>query len=292
MFWLTDTVSPLRDVDYEYCHVRPGNLDECLRMSKKCIRNVHELLVAKALEKRTQLAHVRNFTWEFEPTSPSSPAGGISKIIHTLWIGSARMPASYVGYITSWATHHPGWATRHWTEKDVAGVLSHGITSDLYHRLFDARARADVLRYEILHQFGGVYVDADLQAIQNIEALLGSATLFFGREDGHQVNNAVIGATERHPFIRFILLNMRSWSDFSTSRGYRHVWDVTGPNYLRAALDAFRPDARLVEPIHFYPVHFSITHYPASRSVLAAAVTREVGHSGWAAWTSCSDRLR
>ena len=101
-----------------------------------------------------------------------------------------------------------------------------------------------------------------------------------------QVNNALIGAAARHPFVRFALAHLPRWARHVAERaGRHHVWDITGPNFFSSAVEAwnhrchdrdddeedarraatapvapssYSPRWRVVvhPPSVFYPVHF------------------------------------
>ena len=58
--------------------------------------------------------------------------------------------------------------------------------------------RADILRLELLHRHGGVYLDADFECLQPIDPLLEGVDCFLGLLDSGRVSNAVIGAVPGH----------------------------------------------------------------------------------------------
>jgi mannosyltransferase OCH1-like enzyme len=77
-------------------------------------------------------------------------------------------------------------------------------------RTLNPGLRADALRYEILHKYGGIYVDADMALVKPIQTLLqrfSSADLFLGisYSEAFEVNNAIIGSIPQHPLIKLAI---------------------------------------------------------------------------------------
>jgi hypothetical protein len=95
----------------------------------------------------------------------------IPKIIHQIWVGGQPMPARLNQYRQSWATHHPGWEIRLWTDANRPKLQNESLWATAPH----PAAKSDLLRYELLRQFGGLYVDVDFECLRNVEPLLAGA---------------------------------------------------------------------------------------------------------------------
>ena len=63
--------------------------------------------------------------------------------------------------------------------------------------------KSDVLRYEILFQLGGVYVDADMECLRALDGLHATVDFYAGISNSGtiELNNAIIGARPGHPII-------------------------------------------------------------------------------------------
>ena len=128
------------------------------------------------------------------------PAGGgpIPRVIHHVWVGGP-IPEPLVACIDTWPRLHPGWDHRVWRDGDLDWLEN----QELFDRADDitphhGQLRADIARYEILHAFGGVYVDCDMEARRPIDDLLDDGC-FAAWEDDEYVNNAVLGSVPGHP---------------------------------------------------------------------------------------------
>ena len=79
----------------------------------------------------------------------------IPKIFHIIWIGPNPYP--FGEYKESWLKHNPHWELKYWNNDNLP---------DLYNqKIFDLipswAGKADILRYELLYRYGGLYSDAD-----------------------------------------------------------------------------------------------------------------------------------
>src|SRR6266436_7942477 len=92
----------------------------------------------------------------------------IPKIIHQIWLGS-ELPEEFIALQQSWIEYHLGrdWLYKLWTDEDVANM-------ELYNKAFyDATdnygIKSDILRWEILYNFGGVYIDMDFECLRALD---------------------------------------------------------------------------------------------------------------------------
>jgi hypothetical protein len=130
----------------------------------------------------------------------------IPRVIHWVLLGSAPMPDIFSHYLESWRRHHPLWETRTWRD-DTLPPLS---CQAEYERANGFKLRYDIVRLEILRQYGGVIVDMDVEAIRPIDPLLPGISGFIGRVTPHHVGNQVLGAVPHHPFFEEAVARLRA----------------------------------------------------------------------------------
>lgn len=177
----------------------------------------------------------------------------IPRCFHFVWLGG-DVPAEFQQYIDTWRQHHENWDIRLWHEPP--SVLCN---QDLYDRASElapgseAQLRADILRYEILEEHGGVYVDCDFECQRSIEPLLDAVGCFAAWEEtGVWVNNAIMGAVPDHPFISALIDGLEEQVERHAGPGVRPNV-LSGPQYLTGVYKAHK-DAVSVFPQHlFYP---------------------------------------
>lgn len=188
----------------------------------------------------------------------AEPAEPIPRIIHSIWVGGA-VPAEHRRYLATWQHHHPGWRHRHWTEADIEAELYPMGLQPIYDRAswwapgHEGQLRADVVRYEILHRIGGLYVDTDLECLQPVDELLEGQGLVAAREDDHFINNAFMAARPGHPFMANLLENVGGWMMQHKAPGVRPNV-LTGPHFLTQMVAEYRPaDLRILPAELIYP---------------------------------------
>lgn len=184
----------------------------------------------------------------------------IPRTIHQVWIGGP-MPGHLVDYMVSWREHHPDWEYRLWDNNAVAELDMRN--RDLYERADTFampgrgnQVRSDILRYEILSRFGGVYVDADFEALRPIDSLLEGVACFAGWEvPGMWVNMALSGAEPRHPFIEACILGLRANIARYDGRaaGITSSTSLSGPRYLTPIYRKHRDTVTVFPQPWFYP---------------------------------------
>jgi mannosyltransferase OCH1-like enzyme len=183
----------------------------------------------------------------------SSPLiGKIPKIIHQIWLGS-DLPFNYRKLCRSWETHHPGWKYKLWTDADASKIK---ITRrDLYDQATNPGMKSDILRYEILRQYGGVYVDTDFVCIKPLDDL--TFLDFFtgiGYDGVLQLYIGLIATVPNHPIIN-ACCNFQT-PNYSGNKAST-IMNVTGANHFtKAFLDNVTKDTKEVVAFptdFFYP---------------------------------------
>ena len=105
-------------------------------------------------------------------------------------------------------------------------------------------AMADVARYSILRQYGGVYLDADTLCFRSFEPLLqygffagyhskennGTRENNIGNPIREMIANAIIGSTAQHPVI------VRATDELNNQIRGGPAWKVVGPLHLTNVL--------------------------------------------------------
>ncbi len=147
----------------------------------------------------------------------------IPKIIHQIWVG-CPLPERYKKCIESVKKHHPDWEYKLWTEKDVKAFKFS--TQKIYNKASSNQQKSDILRYEILSKFGGVYIDIDYECLKPLTPLVHAHEFFAGLEGPTYVNNAIIGSRPRHPICEALIKRI---SNRSIEDNNKLGWYGTGP---------------------------------------------------------------
>lgn len=185
----------------------------------------------------------------------------IPAVFHRIWVGGPE-PAWLAGYADTWAAHHPGWELRRWDDTSVGGEFPLD-NQDVYDRAEEiagpraGQLRADVLRYELLWRYGGVYIDADFECLAACDDLWADARLFAARQDTHTIANGLMGAEAGHPFVRALIDGLADSVRNQPGEAPRHL---SGPYYLtrlwRYHVTGW-DDLRLLDPDDVFPYGYA-----------------------------------
>jgi mannosyltransferase OCH1-like enzyme len=110
-------------------------------------------------------------------------------------------------YAEGWRERHPGWSYVLWTDCPPEFEV-YDLWRNAEKYVPEANVgqfRSDLLRYEVLYHFGGVYVDTDMEPRQPIDGLLGPGCWAAWEQQDVWIGNAIIGAERHAPFLRRIL---------------------------------------------------------------------------------------
>ena len=160
------------------------------------------------------------------------------KIIHRYWAGPKPMPEEYVRFGQTWEDLNPGWIVVDHGEEilqlwpDLAPVFNHLYERDANHNSIELHVQvADVVGYALLREFGGVYVNTDMEPLQPIEKFLPPmAWASYENYEDFRIVNAAIGAPQPgDPFWTGLLAEL-------PHRYFNNPYDemvmTTGPGFL------------------------------------------------------------
>jgi mannosyltransferase OCH1-like enzyme len=114
----------------------------------------------------------------------------LPKIIHQIWIGNKKRPDIWMDGIKRFAETY-GYEYRLWDDEAVSKLTL--INRSWYDKEPTYNGKSDILRYELLDQFGGIYIDADM-AIVRPDGLHSLINGFVDRDCGFgfEVDNQLI----------------------------------------------------------------------------------------------------
>jgi mannosyltransferase OCH1-like enzyme len=174
----------------------------------------------------------------------------IPPFIHFIWIGSA-VPPKIQTIIDTWKVFHPGWIIKTWQDDQINTFPWQPKQRAAFDEALKAKCwaeAADIWRYNILYEEGGIYSDTDVVCVKPFHELISNGVTFFaGQEtnenrgrDGYKepfyICNALIGAAKHSPVMKRCLdaLIPRSASKYP-NRPKEDLLSRTGPVLLTKA---------------------------------------------------------
>jgi mannosyltransferase OCH1-like enzyme len=201
----------------------------------------------------------------------------IPKRLHLIWVGDdAKRPRQS---IDSWTNKHPTWEFRLWGNAELDGIQWKAKRQiELFRASGHWEGVADLMRYEILHEHGGVYVDADATSVRPLDDWLLDMRLFAVWESERHapglVANGFIGTVPRHPALSSIIrttsrMNEPVWRRTWEIEGLRGVrprfryapfepWRTVGPVFFTKMIRPYCPEnATILPSVLFLPRHYT-----------------------------------
>lgn len=129
----------------------------------------------------------------------------IPKIIHQVWLGSP-LPEAFKKYINTWITMHlkRGWSYKLWTDEDMKTFKL--FNQKFYDETDSAGVKSDLLKWEIVYRYGGVYIDTDFKCLKPLDIFHYTYDFYTGIQPLDtqliQLGAALFGAVPGHPILK------------------------------------------------------------------------------------------
>lgn len=190
----------------------------------------------------------------------------IPKIIHSVWVGPRSIPEQHRRWMAEWRDKHPDFAFMHWDNGNIDRSLE-WVRVMLHRRQW--AAASDVIRLQILRDFGGIYLDTDVEVVRSLHPLLNEDCVVGWTSSEpvtHCINNAVIAARPGHPVIERALgrlTAMDPWQAHGPAMGPDALRDAVFEQAARAPKPQRMLDTLVVPSRAFYPYYWTEHYDPA-----------------------------
>jgi mannosyltransferase OCH1-like enzyme len=213
---------------------------------------------------------------------------GIPKIIHQLW-KTDQVPRRWEEAVRSVRRFHPDWEYRLWTDEKME-VHVRNRHPDLYDTFMGFKLnimRADVFRYILMHDFGGMYCDLDYEFVRpfNYEGEELVLALEYDKAYGdeeNQVANFVFASVPQHKLWQDILKDIKLRPPVIS--GSLDVCIATGPQLVTRIFysdENGHSGAKLTHQPVFSPRR---VHGPYERKFYINSGVTYGFHHGWGSW--------
>jgi mannosyltransferase OCH1-like enzyme len=173
----------------------------------------------------------------------------IPRLLHQIWIGDREPPRALMNEWKERAFTSPGGEYVLWSENSRKWTLQY-----LIDQVSELSGKADIMRYEILLAYGGIYIDADTRLLKPLDDRFLEPRVWACYESESRrpglVANGHLGS----------LPGESLWDDLIKALPYRavkgrHAWQATGPGFL-TEIAAKHPEVFVFPARTFNPVHY------------------------------------
>jgi hypothetical protein len=115
----------------------------------------------------------------YERNRNSLQGGRIPKVAHFIWLGPKEFPVASVANVKRFIDLHPGWTVKFWTDgkqlpdlrmkKEAIEEFDFQTLGKCFDKSDNFGEKSHLLRYEILLQEGGVYLDHDVEVKETLD---------------------------------------------------------------------------------------------------------------------------
>lgn len=200
----------------------------------------------------------------------------IPKIIHQMWIGPKVPPFNMM---LSWNSRNPDYEYIFWTESEI---LQRNITFKCCSQIDSIKewnGKCDIMRWEILLKYGGIFIDADSFCIEPLGDVFLNNDGFAAYENEKERKGLVATGTMGFPPNSKLCRDIVDWifnydDDAKLLMSSTPAWYSLGPGCLTRFLNTGNYKSFSVYPSYlFTPIHHTHSAYNGHKKVY--------GHQVW-----------
>jgi len=190
----------------------------------------------------------------------------VTRKIHQIWIQGIedfqnQKPELYQ-YSLKFASLFPNYQYKLWGESDFLSLIENYSLNllEAYQKAPNFACKADIARYVILFEEGGIYADTDYEPFKNCEFLLVDTDLVLvfmhftynkAVLSNFKFGNAWMYATPNNEFFHHLLTRIaNNIYNPTTLSGYDYTWTITGPSAFSESIYALNlltnPQVRII----------------------------------------------
>ncbi len=166
----------------------------------------------------------------------------IPKVLHYCWFGNGEMSPLIIRCLESWSERLPDFQIKRWDESNVP--LDVPFVKDMLEKKKWAFV-SDYVRLHALYSEGGIYLDTDMEVVQDFSPLLNNSC-FIGYESADRVTTGAMGAVKGSQYVKKCM-------DVITERHAKQQEYWIAPEVAAYVFDTVN-DSVVAHPSHyFYP---------------------------------------
>jgi mannosyltransferase OCH1-like enzyme len=178
-----------------------------------------------------------------------------AKLTH-IWVGPNPPP---ITWMNTWPEKHPSWNYSIFSDDDLKNKTFYNQhLIDEYYNRNKFNGVADLIRYELLYEYGGFIPPADAVCLENTEELfVENSDLCYTVYENEIIRpgyvSPIYAACPKNHFLRIIIETLHQLEPAQLSG---KVWESTGNLFLKNMIEKHSPKIKIFPSHYFIPKHF------------------------------------
>jgi mannosyltransferase OCH1-like enzyme len=180
----------------------------------------------------------------------------IPKKMFHIWVGPRPPPLKWMN---TWPEKHPSWEYIVFSDRDLKNKTFYNQhLIDEYYKKEKFNGVADLIRYELLYEFGGFIPPSDAICLENTEELFIERTdICYTVYENEIIRpgyvSPIYASCPKNSFLKLIIdtLHLLKPQDLKD-----RVWESTGNLFLKNMIEQHNPNIKIFPSHYFIPKHF------------------------------------
>jgi mannosyltransferase OCH1-like enzyme len=178
-----------------------------------------------------------------------------------IWVGPNPPP---IKWMNTWIDKHSNWKYQIFSDIDLKNkVFYNQHLIDEYYKRGKFNGVADLVRYELLYEFGGFIPPADAICLENVDELFTeNSDICYTVYENEIIRpgyvSPIYAACSKNDFIKKIIDTLH---DLEPSMLSNKVWESTGNLFLKNMIEKHKPKIKIFPSHYFIPKHFKAKTY-------------------------------
>lgn len=119
-------------------------------------------------------------------------------------MGNSKLSEKELRWQESWKHYNPDWEYKLWTDDSIQTDIDL-INKDALLREKTYSGKSDILRYEILYKYGGLYLDTDFECLKPITPFLEDKEFVVCSERNRFLCGAFLASIPKHKYLKLLI---------------------------------------------------------------------------------------
>ena len=177
----------------------------------------------------------------------------MQKIIHYCWFGPKPLPKLAKKCIASWQRYLPDYEIKLWSEDNV-DLLECDFIKEAYDQKKWAFV-ADYVRTKVLYEYGGIYMDTDMEITQPVDDLLTEDFVIGVEDSGYIAAGLIIVKNKHNKYVKKML-------DFYKKTSFKKIDDLFEISIPKVLTNIFKDEVDLSDTTKVIKKEKELAIYP------------------------------